>query len=280
MQTGHILSNLEVTSVEQRPLEESGLVVPTSRREFLKKSAVAGAVVWSAPAIATLPGGGAWAAQYGPGACDCTENAYALKVFAAGIINISEIVLPQNGATSVATVNVGNGLIVANVLNATTDNCAARASVLDLTVNLGDILQVGGLLNLGLTLPTIFATVLESTASANGGCPEANANIARLELGGSNLLTVGTGPNTGVNLDILGAVIAQVIINEQGTDCVNGQTSAFANALHIHIELNLGNVIGTGGLINLGGLVNLTNLTQVIDVVVSHAEVAGCNCPC
>lgn len=267
--------------MEQRPLEESGLVEPTSRREFLKKSAVAGAVVWSAPAIATLPGGGAWAQTYGNG-CDCEENAFALFLEASGIINIAPTTVPADVPGELLFVSVGN-LVQARVLPADTENCFARASVADVTVNLGAILDVGGLLSLNLDLPTIFATVLESRAEANGGCPTASSSVVRVALNGDDALIVGL--NADINLDVLGAVAVSLVVNEvELEDCNDGQTRAFANALHLVLDIDLGGVVdgllGNGGL--LGGLINidLGSLTQHIELIVSHAEVTGCNCPC
>ncbi len=57
----------------------------SSRRDFLKRSAVTGAVVWSAPAISTLSSK-AWAQTY-DGVCECDEGAYALFATADGIID-------------------------------------------------------------------------------------------------------------------------------------------------------------------------------------------------
>ena len=54
-----------------------------SRRDFLKKSLVAGAVVWGAPAVTSLPGGRAWAQTYGQ--CLCNGDAYGLRVIIPGI---------------------------------------------------------------------------------------------------------------------------------------------------------------------------------------------------
>lgn len=52
----------------------------TTRRDFLKRAALGGAVIWSAPTITTLPGGVAWADHYQPtGVCDA--EATALRVF-------------------------------------------------------------------------------------------------------------------------------------------------------------------------------------------------------
>lgn len=50
-----------------------------TRREFIKRSTLAGAVVWTAPVVVTLPAGAAWANQYGQQGT-CQPEATALKV--------------------------------------------------------------------------------------------------------------------------------------------------------------------------------------------------------
>lgn len=54
-----------------------------TRRDFLKRSALAGAVVWTAPVVTTLPAGAAWAGQYQQ-VGTCQPEATALRVIRGG----------------------------------------------------------------------------------------------------------------------------------------------------------------------------------------------------
>ncbi len=222
----------------------------SSRRDFLKKSAVTGAVVWSAPAISTLSSR-AWADENGyEEPCECDEAAYALFVEADGIIIIPEryepsIVTQEGESDFVAGVDLG--LVEATLLNAgIPDNCHAHADVASVKVDLG----VLGILGLD---GVIEATVL--TADAFGDGCEARSSIATLTVGGEEVLDLET-PNLDVDVDLGPLVNATLVLNEQ----TGGTNNIAVNALHLNLT-----VLGALG-----------NAVQTLELIVSHAESTCC----
>ncbi|MGH2705953.1 MAG: choice-of-anchor P family protein [Actinomycetota bacterium] len=217
-----------------------------SRREFLKKSAVAGAVTWAAPAITTLSGGRAWAQQY-PTPCECTAHAYGLFLripdlnIATTVDCLSQINIVNDppGPTNVRVTGV-------LVCGTSTENgtCTAQATVtsLDVRVTVGLV-----------ALPRIRADVLTSEVSVTcPGCEFASSGeVVKLRIGqGITLVEVQV---TGAPNQQVSALGLSIIINEER--CVDGTLER--NALHVSSPL-------------LGG----------VDLIVSHAEVTGQGCTC
>lgn len=230
--------------MEDTPREIVEEVHSSSRRDFLKKSAAAGAVAWSAPAISTLSSK-AWADVYKPpkpDKCVCKEEAFALAAKADGIIDgtvgpISKV--GDNGGTeSVADVSLLDGLVTATLLEAETRECFARATVLNLAIDL-DVLDIKL-----LDISTIEVEVL--TAEANGETCEGKSKVVNLRIDGDEL-TVKTAPNSTVDLPL---DLGSIIVNEQNTDGF-----VEVNALHVFLD-----VLGL----------------QTLDLIVSHARTTCC----
>lgn len=224
----------------------------SSRRDFLKKSAVTGAVVWSAPAISTLSSR-AWAETYngpGNGDCECDESAYALFATADGIIVGTVGPIAESGnapdSASVADLSALNGLVSARLLASRTEECRAHAEVafvkIDLTV-----------LDLALLdIAAIEAEVLN--ADANGETCTGDSDILVVRTiktdGTVNEVAIGADPNSEVVLDLGALGSITLVANEQ-----SGNGSIAVNALHV--------------------FVNLLD-AQTLDVIVSHAETTCC----
>jgi len=223
-----------------------------SRRDFLKKSAAAGAVAWAAPSILSLPGARAWAAQYG---CPCNGNAYGLKVVIPALgVNATFPATPNTcladtgtlGATGTATVRA---TVVCDTIDTdNTDNsCGGTASIATLTVVVGNPV-----------LPTLKVVTGVLTSSATASCPcsvSGSSTIANAAASGSLLGgTIDLDAIATCNTDVLG--LGAVVINEQRC---NGDTLS-VNALHI-------------------GLPSI-NSPSILEVVVAHSEASATGCPC
>lgn len=214
-----------------------------SRREFLKKGAAAGTLVWAAPSIATLPGGRAWAQTY-PRDCPCTADAFGLRV-----------IIPPLGINEtfgvggcVADVNVGvagTATVTSATVCGEADSdgsdgaCSANASIETLNVVVGPPLAP--------TL-TVAASVLTSEATAQ--CDPCNntgtSTIASLVVNGITVTALSE-----CNNDVLG--LGLITLNEQ--TCAGDTLSV--NALHITVS-------------------------GIIEVIVAHSEAGGVGCctPC
>lgn len=289
--------------MEERPSKESPLEISsTSRRDFLKKSAIAGAVVWSAPAISTLPSGRAWADHYngdhdgdGTITCDCFgEEAWALQVRVLDdLLTVGPLSLGGGGKSPVSiggsgggndpifqryglpgpagslgcengtiTIALGGIIIEANLLCAETSNCFARSTVADIK-----IAGLGGLIqSSGEPVDVLEVSVLTAAVKGSGCDPLATSHVAGVRLHKRDKtvsdLIAATDPN--FNLQVLGLV--EVILNEQLTGCDDDSDHQFTevNALHVKIPVE-------DDPNRVGG---------IIDIIAGHAKVISCECSC
>lgn len=81
-----------------------GIIVETTRRDFLKRAAIGGAVVWSAPTITTLTGPRAWADHYA-GVCDAEATGLRVRLGDDTLLDLGHAERVQDG--EVCTVRVG-----------------------------------------------------------------------------------------------------------------------------------------------------------------------------
>lgn len=220
----------------------------SGRRDFLKKSIVAGAVVWGAPAVTSLPGGKAWAQSYND--CLCTADAYGLRVIIpiigldqtfgvdGSLVNVSPIAIPVVGGSVAATAVTGTDSSSAG------GACAGMASVATLNLQVGPTLA---------PILTVTAAVITSQASAT--CPfpcgtAGSSSLANLVVNGININATSQCNNDVLNLGL-------VILNQQTCDADGNLT---VNAIHITVP-------------------------GIIEVIVSHSVAGagspgGSNCPC
>lgn len=220
------------------------------RREFLKKTAIVGAAAWTAPAVLSLPGGRAWAAQYP--VCNCDADGFALEV----IIPSLGIDLTFGQATSctlpVGPITGGPVTVTAEVL------CATASSSVDGSCNADSgVVQTLSIVvaNNPPALPpllSIDATVLTSQASAScSPCATVgDSSIASLTI---NNIAVNVNSLT-CNNDVLGLGI--VVFDEQ---TCSGDTLS-VNALHV-------------------GFPSIAS-PSVVEVIVAHSQAGATNCPC
>jgi hypothetical protein len=227
--------------------------VDSGRRDFLKKSLVAGAVAWGAPAVTSLPGGKAWAQTYNQ--CVCTGDAYGLRVIIpllgfdetfgenGSLVNTGTIGIPPLGSVAATVVTGDEGSSVDGT-------CFGRASVATLDLIVGSTIA-----------PSLRVTAGVLLSSATASCPPcgtqgtssiANATASGTLLGGSIDLDAIASCNT----DVLGLGI--IVINEQSCDA-NGNLTV--NALHITVP-------------------------GIVEVIVAHSvagagdQAGGSTCPC
>ena len=228
--------------------DKDDLPVEGSRREFLKKSAVVGGLAWSAPAIASLPAGRAWAQTYPP-VCTCTASAFGMRITIPPI-GFDQTYDTGNADPPVVSVDTGSidlGVLLgtirvqANVVTAATGvppqgGCHGVAAL--------DFLRISG-----TALPLIVRPIqtAEIAAEAHASCDGCNTG------GGSSIagLLIGTPPviiPIGVcNLSVAGLVV----VGEQF--CTDDVLTV--NALHV-------------------------NIPGIIEVIVGHAEAGATDCPC
>lgn len=192
--------------------------VHSSRREFLKKSAAAGAAAWSAPAILSLPAGRAWAQQYG--GCPCSASAFGLRVvIPAGSVDETFgvggcVAMVAEGAPGTATV-AASAVCSSADSDGSDDLCAAEASVGGLNVVVGDPLAPD---------LVVVASVLASSARAS--CEECGT------AGGSSIASlIVDGEDVDVTLCDF-SVGGFVVVNEQ---TCGGDGTLSVNALHITV---------------------------------------------
>ena len=221
--------------------------VDSGRRDFLKKSIVAGAVVWGAPAVTSLPGGKAWAQSYDD--CLCTADAYGLRIIIpilgfdqtfgvdGSLVNVAPIAIPVVGGSVAATAVTGTDSSSAG------GACAASASIATLNLQVGPTLA---------PILTVAAQVITSQASAS--CPPCgtagSSLLAGLQVNGINITALSTCNNDVLNLGL-------VVLNEQTCDSDGNLT---VNAIHITVP-------------------------GVIEVIAAHSVAGagapgGSNCPC
>jgi hypothetical protein len=217
----------------------------TDRRDFLKKSIIAGTAVWTTPVVTTLPSGRAWAQEYS--VCNCNADAFGL------FVSIPPLGITQTLGVDgcVADVTLGNNTIAGvrakTVCGAdfstVNGGCSAEASIATLLVRAGSAVA-----------PTlrVDASVLLTTASAT--CNPCNTmgtfSAASVKVSGSLVgapITVNVG--AACNLDV--ANLGLVIVNEQ---ICSGDTLNI-NALHIKVP-------------------------GVIDVIAAHSAAGATGCPC
>jgi len=234
---------------------EDTKTVDSSRRDFLKKSVAAGAVVWAAPVVTSLPGGAARAA---PSPCPnpagaCTATAYGLQITAP---IVGTITLPDatGGPPTHCVVNptlpptINLLATICGDVTSTAQACFARGYVEDLDL---DILPL-----IGLPLLSVQATVLEAIAGTSGECPPCTtfsegSTIAGLVINGG-AINVTSPCNTVINIPGSSPLVT-VRLNEQTCDA-NGRITV--NALRINVPA-------------LG-----------IQVIAGHAESARTGCTC
>ena len=223
--------------------------VDSGRRDFLKKSIVAGAVVWGAPAVTSLPGGKAWAQSYND--CLCTADAYGLRVIIpiigfdqtfgvdGSLVNVSPIAIPVVGGSVAATAVTGTDSSSAG------GACAANASIATLNLQVGPTLA---------PILTVGAAVITSQASATCPTPtcatSGSSLIANLTVNGIVINATSACNNDVLNLGL-------VVINEQTCDAEGNLT---VNAIHVTVP-------------------------GIIEVIAAHSVAGagspgGSNCPC
>src|SRR6266513_1942226 len=104
-----------------------------SRRDFIKKGAVAGGLVWAAPAVLAINKA---AAQVGgsPAPCTCTASAFGLQVI------IPSLSIDQTVPCATGLVTIGQpGLrVFATVACGTANGCSADASLANLKIDYPD----------------------------------------------------------------------------------------------------------------------------------------------
>jgi hypothetical protein len=213
------------------------------RRDFLKRSLVAGAAVWSAPIVTSLPGGRAWAQTYE--VCNCNADAYGLFVSIPGL----GIIQTFGVDGCLASVNLGNNTTAAvqadTVCGADFSTvgggCSGEATIKRVVIRAGPN-----------ALPTlrVDARVLLTTASAScnpcgttGGFSAASVAVSGSLIGSPINVNVATA----CNLSVAGLVI----VNEQSC---SGDTLNI-NAVHV-------------------------NVPGVIEVIAAHSAAGATGCPC
>jgi hypothetical protein len=218
-----------------------------SRREFLKKSAVAGGLAWSMPAVASLPGGRAWAQTYPP-ACTCHASAFGMRII---IPPVGFDQTYDTGSADPPVLSVDTGSISLGVLG--TIRVQARVVTADEGVPPQggchgvaalDFVRISGT---ALPLPVRPIQTAEIAAEAHASCDGCNTG------GGSSVvgLLIGTPaviiPIGVCNLNVAGLVVV-------GEQFCTGDVLT-VNALHV-------------------------NIPGIIEVIVGHAEAGATDCPC
>lgn len=216
-----------------------------TRREFLKRSAVAGAVVWSAPAIASLPGGRAWAQDYDPcpGCAECDAQATAVNVLGIAIGQVDSGcdcgIGPIN--QTVGTVNVKASVACAK---ADDDACTASTYLENVEILVGSVPLLGDVF--------VKAQTLSSCVSCGTGDSYVLNLAVHVGTQDPDPLVLSANCNgTPVRVTVGGIDLADVVFNEQV--CAGGTLTV--NALRVTI-------LGTG------------------DVIVGQSKAGGTGCAC
>jgi len=221
--------------------EEIDVVTGDSRRDFLKKSIIVGAAVWTAPAVISLPGSRALAASP---VCECSASGYALSV---KLLTLAPIVLGQSSVCVLGPLPIGLPNVAsvnASIICSSVVGCQDTSDVASVDVTVG--------LDAAPTL-RINATVLESQATAD--CNACNTTgrslIASLTVNNTNV----TAASLTCNNDILATLglgaLGSLIFDEEV--CTGDSLSV--NALHLTVP-------------------------GIIDLVVAHSEASATGCPC
>ena len=188
-----------------------------NRRDFLKKSVLAGGLVWVAPAISTVSSAGAQAPGTPVSAC-CRSSAFGLQVsllngaaqtFGVGGC-VAQVDLKAGGTSFLPAVTVKASTVCGNSSSPAGGPCTATASLVNL--------EIGGTL-IATTFPGgIAATALSSSAAAD--C-QACRTTGSSTLVGLRVGTVNVSASV-CNLSILGLVaVNEQVCNADGILTVN-----------------------------------------------------------
>jgi hypothetical protein len=213
---------------------------PTSRRDFLRKSAVVGGVAWAAPAIATIAASPVGAATlYACPACgNCAAEATGLR--AAGL---TAGVASGSGCQCVADPNLGGGQLgsaAADVVCGRADSATCTASAL----------VTGARIRVAQNA-FLEASLLSSCVQCGTGASQ----VLDLDLVTTNALGVETRTDVVVtggcneSISLLGGTVV-IVLNEQ--TCNNGTLTV--NALRV-------TAVG-------------------VNVIAAQSQAGGANCPC
>jgi len=220
-----------------------------SRRDFLKKSVVVGAAVWTVPAVTSLPGGRAWAAEYP--VCNCDASAFALSVAVLGGSPIifgapPGCVLPV-GPIVVPPVTVTASIVCGNASSSVDGACSANAGIVQ-SLNV----TVAGSTPVSPPLLTVDAHVLTS---------QVNADCTNCSLSGSAQLADLKINNTVVNPNLLtcGEDVLNLHLVKFDEEICSGDTLN-VNALHI-------------------GFPSLAN-PSIVNIIVAHSAAGASGCGC
>ncbi len=187
-------------------MENGSVFGPGNRRDFLKKGAVAGGLLWVAPAVSKVAIAKAAPGSPTPVGCTCAANAFGLQVIIPSLA-INQTFGVGGCLTGNITVGVPGLSVFASAICGDVTGCAATASIANLKVETSAL--------------SVHATVLRSAASAS--CTPCNttgdSQIANLKINNAQV-SIGT-----CNLSLLGLVV----VDEQ--TCVGDTLSV--NALHI-----------------------------------------------
>ena len=223
--------------------------VDSGRRDFLKKSIVAGAVVWGAPAVTSLPGGRAWAQTYGcpDPAGPCVTNAYGLQITVPAIGTLTFPGAPGPSPTCVINPTVPGIINLAATICGDVGDCTASGYIENLDL---DILGA-----LGIPILSLQATVLRATATTTGDC------VGQCATAGSS-------------------VIAGLVINGGAINVTSPCNTVIPVVPALPIaSLALNEQTCTGDTLTVNAL-NLTIPSLGIQVIAGHAEAGreGCTC--
>lgn len=223
--------------------------IERTRRDFLKKSAVAGAVVWTAPVVTSLPGGRAFAqtpgSQCPTPAGTCTSDAFGLRVTAPIIGTLTFGQAPTCLLNPVINQSILH-VTAATICGETTSSpCVGHGFIEQLSLSIDN--PTNPLLP---DILTVTADVLDAQAQNNGACvtdcaATGSSVVANVVINGINV-NVNAPCNT---VPIGFAPLLVVTVNEQFCDS-NGVLNV--NALHISsaalgIDVILGHAAATRG---------------------------------
>lgn len=169
-----------------------------SRRDFLKKGAIVGGAVWTAPSIVTVSSA---LAASSPRPCACTTcTASATAVAVTGVVALGTA--SGSGCSCPLTVPVGPVTVTAACAKADNASCSASSYVANVSIL--------------LTATTFLkATVLSSCVQCGTGTSIVT-DLAVDVMGTSTPLTLSSNCNgTPVNVNVGGVNLATVVFNDQ-----------------------------------------------------------------
>lgn len=234
-----------------------------SRRDFIRRTAAAGAAVWAAPAILSVSRAAAASPDTPPVGCvSCAASAYIAQVSGT----LASLPLPGSpvtvgpSPTNLASVGVP-GVLTANVVVATGglvgDACVATADIDNVSI-------LAGLITTG---------ELSAIASVDCDCTDESltSSVASLSVFGAPVLSITGAPNQtlatlSTSTNVLGTVTTtsvDIIANRQS--CVGGTRSVDALVIQVTIEVDP----------PLLPPVTVTDL----EIILAHAQVNN-TCPC